>query len=106
MPSITFIDHNEQKTVVQADSGDSLMSIATENNIEGIVAECGGACACATCHCFIDDKWIQLTGSPDELEEEMLDCTETERRNGSRLSCQVNVTDDMDGMIVRIPEEQ
>lgn len=106
MVQITFIDSNEQQTVVQAEVGSSLMNAATEHGVDGIDASCGGACACATCHCFIDDAWLSMIGEVDSLEDDMLDCTEVERRDGSRLSCQVTVTNDMDGMIVHIPEEQ
>ncbi len=106
MPLITFIDSSAKTTVIQADTGVSLMAAATTNNVSGIVAACGGACACATCHCIIDEKWIEQTGQPDSLEDEMLDCTETERQNGSRLSCQVQLSDEHDGLVVHIPEEQ
>ncbi len=106
MPLITFIDSSEKTTVIEADTGISLMAAATTNNVNGIVAACGGACACATCHCFIQEQWLDRVGQPDSLEDEMLDCTETERQAGSRLSCQIMLTEEHDGLVVYIPAEQ
>lgn len=105
MPSITFIDHQGSKTTVKADSGSTVMQAATDNMIEGILAECGGACACATCHCYIDETWADKVGSADSSEAEMLEHT-FEPKSTSRLSCQVTVTDDMDGLVVHLPAEQ
>jgi 2Fe-2S ferredoxin len=83
----------------------TVMETARKNDIEGIEAECGGACACATCHVYVEEAWREKTGSPSEMEEDMLDFA-FEVRETSRLSCQIKVTDDLDGLVVRIPEKQ
>lgn len=105
MPVITFIEHDESKYEVDVSVGRSLMEGATAAGIDGIVAECGGSCACATCHCYIDKAWVEKAGAPESIEVDMLEMA-VDPRDNSRLSCQVKVTDDMDGMVVRIPESQ
>ena len=105
MTKIVFVDHTGEETVVDATNGESVMEAAINNNIEGIVAECGGACACATCHCYVDDAFRALTGEPDEMEQAMLDFTENVQEN-SRLSCQIEVTDELEGLRVTTPETQ
>ena len=84
-----------------APPGLSLMEAALEAGVEGILAECGGACSCATCHVILDDDWHQRLGSPSELEEGMLEFSENVCER-SRLSCQIDVTEEMDGMVVRV----
>ncbi|MCK7546682.1 2Fe-2S iron-sulfur cluster-binding protein [Marinobacter koreensis] len=105
MGQITFIEHNGTEHVVEIEAGKSLMETAVENGIPGIDADCGGACACGTCHVIVDKNWIQATGEVFANEEGMLSMT-PEKTDTSRLSCQVTVTDAMDGMVVHFPEFQ
>lgn len=105
MPKITFIDFEGTERSVQGNVGDSVMEAATSNDIPGIDADCGGACACATCHLYIDEAWTEIVGKPEDLEAEMLDVAE-DVRDSSRLSCQVKITDAMDGLVVVTPESQ
>jgi 2Fe-2S ferredoxin len=105
MPKITFIQADGTSSEVEALSGDSIMETAIDNDIRGIVAECGGACSCATCHVYVDDAWLSKLPDPDALEDGMLDCV-IDRLPNSRLSCQIRVSDDIDGISVRVPESQ
>lgn len=105
MPAVTFIDFDGNKTQVQASEGTSVMQAAMDNMVEGIVAECGGACACATCHCYIDPEWQHKVQAADENEQEMLSVT-NEPKDNSRLSCQVTITKELDGLVVHLPQEQ
>ena len=105
MAKITFIDFEGVERSVEATHGDSLMEAATSNDIPGIDADCGGACACATCHLYVDEAWLDVVGKPEELEAEMLEVAEEVRTN-SRLSCQIKVSEEMDGLVVKTPESQ
>jgi 2Fe-2S ferredoxin len=105
MPDITLIEHNGQEHIIDAETGKSLMQNALDNMVPGIDADCGGACACGTCHCFIEDTWGETTSEADPMEEAMLGMR-PDRTEASRLSCQIEVSDAMDGMIVRLPEYQ
>ena len=105
MPKITYIEPNETAHTVDAEIGATVMEVAIQNGISGIEAECGGACACATCHVYVDEAWREKTGEPSPMEEDMLDFGYDIRPN-SRLSCQLKVTQNLDGLIVRIPERQ
>ncbi|GAB4238278.1 MAG: 2Fe-2S iron-sulfur cluster-binding protein [Methyloligellaceae bacterium] len=105
MPKITFIEHDGTEHVVDAEVGMTVMEAAIKNQIPGIEAECGGACSCATCHVYVDEAWRAKTGEPEEMEEDMLDFA-FDVRPESRLSCQIKVTEDLDGLVVRIPEKQ
>jgi 2Fe-2S ferredoxin len=105
MGSVTYIEYNGTQHTVQVPNGDSVMQGAVGNSIAGIVAECGGGLACATCHCIVDDAWIERVGPPSEPESQMLDSV-AERHPGSRLSCQIAVSDRLDGLVVRLPESQ
>ncbi len=105
MTKILFIAHDGSEQTVDAKNGDSIMETAVSNSVIGIDADCGGACACATCHVYIDEKFTAITGAPNEMEQSMLDFAEDVQAN-SHLSCQIIVTDKMDGMIVRTPESQ
>ncbi|MEO0367763.1 MAG: 2Fe-2S iron-sulfur cluster-binding protein [Pseudomonadota bacterium] len=105
MPKIVFIDFEGEQRTVDAVSGDSVMEAATSNDIPGIDADCGGACACATCHVYIDTDWMAVVGAPNELEAEMLEVAE-EVEDNSRLACQVKVSEEMDGLVVTTPESQ
>ena len=105
MPKITFIQPDGSSQVVEAQSGMTAMEAAKKNDVEGIEAECGGACACATCHVYVDEAWREAVGGPTEMEEDMLDFA-FEVQPTSRLSCQIKVTDALDGLIVRVPGKQ
>ena len=105
MPTITLIEFNGNEHVIEAETGKSLMQNALDNMIPGIDADCGGACACGTCHCFIEDNWQDTTGAGDAMEESMLGMRPA-RADNSRLSCQIDVSDAMEGMVVRLPEFQ
>lgn len=105
MAKITFIQPDGTKQVVSADNGMTVMEAAKKNLIAGIEAECGGACACATCHVYIDAEWRAKVGKAQEMEEDMLDFA-FDVREESRLSCQVKVTDALDGLVLRIPAKQ
>jgi 2Fe-2S ferredoxin len=105
MPKITYIQPDGAQTVVEAKAGWSVMEGAIKNRVRGIDADCGGACACATCHVYVDEAWREKTGSPSAMEESMLDFAEGVEPN-SRLSCQIKVTAELDGLIVRLPESQ
>jgi len=105
MPKVTFIQPDGSSSEVEAVSGDSIMETAIDNDIDGIVAECGGACSCATCHVYVDKAWLDKIPGADALEDGMLDCV-LDRRPNSRLSCQIRVGDELDGIRVQVPESQ
>ena len=105
MAKITYINHDGNQHVVEAANGTTVMENAIKNSIPGIEAECGGACACATCHVYVDEEWTAVVGGPDIMEEDMLDFA-WEGKPNSRLSCQIKVTDDLDGLVVYIPATQ
>ena len=105
MAKITYVEHDGTEHVIEVKSGLSVMEGAVKNNIPGIDADCGGACACATCHVYVDDAWREKTGSKSAMEESMLDFAENVEEN-SRLSCQIKVSDALEGLIVRMPESQ
>lgn len=105
MAKITYLTHDGQSHVVDAPNGTTVMENAVKNSVPGIEAECGGACACATCHVYVDDAWTEKVGGPDVMEEDMLDFA-WEGKPSSRLSCQIKVTDELDGLVVHVPERQ
>ncbi|MDD9909787.1 MAG: 2Fe-2S iron-sulfur cluster-binding protein [Ahrensia sp.] len=105
MAKITYITHDGTQHAVDAPNGSTVMENAIKNAVPGIEAECGGACACATCHVYVDEAWTQKTGEPEAMEEDMLDFAYEVQPN-SRLSCQIKVTDELDGLVVRVPERQ
>lgn len=105
MPNITFIDYQGTERKITADVGDTVMEVATGNDVPGIDADCGGACACATCHIYVDDAWVASVGQAQDLESEMLEVAD-EVTSNSRLACQIVVTEEMDGLVVRTPESQ
>ncbi len=105
MPKITYIEHDGTEHTVEVKKGLSVMEGAIRNNVPGIDADCGGACACATCHVYVDPDFAAETGRPSAMEESMLDFAANVEPN-SRLSCQIRVTDDLDGLIVRLPQSQ
>jgi 2Fe-2S ferredoxin len=105
MAKITYIEHDGAEHVVDVKPGLSVMEGAVKNNIPGIDADCGGACACATCHVYVREDWLEKTGTRSAMEESMLDFAEAVQEN-SRLSCQIKVTDGLDGLVVTMPESQ
>ncbi len=100
MTKITFVQPDGRSQTVSARVGDSVMQTALAHSIDGIFAECGGAMMCATCHCYVEDA---RTGEASQGEEDLLDCAEDEVRPSSRLSCQIKVTEDLDGLVVHLP---
>lgn len=106
MPRITYIEHNGTSHSVEINTGTSVMQGAIDNAISGIVAECGGALACATCHCYVDEAWLDKAGNASEAELQMLEFSAGGMQKGSRLSCQIVVSDTLNGLIVRLPESQ
>ena len=105
MPKITYIEFNGTPHEVDVPTGLSVMEGAIDNNVPGIEAECGGACSCATCHVYVDPAWVEATGGADHLEKDMLECAMDLQEN-SRLSCQIEVSNELDGLVVRLPELQ
>ena len=105
MAKITYIQFDGTETVIDVKPGLTVMEGAVKNNVRGIDADCGGACACATCHVFVDEAWAAKAGEKSAMEESMLDFAENVEPN-SRLSCQIKVTEELDGLIVRLPESQ
>ncbi len=105
MPKIIFVDVEGRRHEVVADMGSTVMETAVDNNIPGIVAECGGACACATCHAYIADDCLQRLPAMEEMEDAMLDSA-ADRRANSRLTCQLEVTDTCDGLLVHVAENE
>ncbi len=105
MAKITYIEHNGKEHVVEVDNGLSVMEGAVKNLVPGIDADCGGACACATCHVYVDPAWTDKTGTSEGMEPSMLEFAEDVEEN-SRLSCQIEVSDELDGLVVRMPASQ
>jgi 2Fe-2S ferredoxin len=105
MTKITYKDAAGASRTVEAQDGSTVMETAIRNAVPGIEAECGGACACATCHVYIDDAWTAIVGKPTQMEEDMLDFA-FEVRPTSRLSCQIKVAPNLDGLVVTTPTKQ
>ena len=105
MTKITYVDHTREERVIEATNGETVMETAIKNSIPGIDADCGGACACATCHVYIDEAFMPKVGNPEDMEQSMLDFAENVQSN-SRLSCQITVSDELDGLKVTTPESQ
>ncbi len=105
MAKITYIDTTGTRHEVDAENGSTVKENAIRNGVPGIEAECGGACACATCHVYVDEAFKDIVGSPEPMEEDMLDFAFDVRPN-SRLSCQIRVRDELDGLTVTVPERQ
>ncbi|MBE3637610.1 2Fe-2S iron-sulfur cluster-binding protein [Mangrovicoccus algicola] len=103
---LTFIAHDGTETVVEARPGDTVMSTALAHDVGGILGECGGSMMCATCHCHVDPDWTAATGARMDGEDDMLDCAASEVTQTSRLSCQIRLTEAMDGLVIRLPEAQ
>jgi len=105
MPKITFIAHDGSQKSVDVAVGLTVMEGAVKNQVPGIDADCGGACACSTCHVYVDAAWADKVGKPAGVEEDMLDFA-FDVRDNSRLACQIKVTDALDGLVVTTPEKQ
>jgi 2Fe-2S ferredoxin len=105
MPKITYIEHNEKTHTVDVPNDLTVMEGAVQNNIPGIDADCGGACACATCHVYVDEKWFDKIEKIGDAEQDMLDMA-FEPNKFSRLSCQISVNDELDGLVVKMPSKQ
>ena len=105
MAKITYIEHNGTKHEVEVANGLTVMEGARDNNIPGIEADCGGACACSTCHVYVDAAWTDKLPAKEAMEEDMLDFA-WEPQDSSRLTCQLKVTDELDGLVVQMPEKQ
>ena len=106
MPKITYIEHDGTEHSVDVANGLTVMEGARDNNIPGIEADCGGACARSTCHVYVDTKWVSKLPPKDDMEEDMLDFAWEPDLERSRLTCQLRVTDELDGLIVQMPEKQ
>lgn len=106
MIKVTFIQHDDSTDTLELEEGLSLMEGAVKGGIAGIDADCGGACACATCHVYVQGAWIDLVGPPSFMEENMLEVAADEVKQGSRLSCQITLRSGLNGLVVRIPEYQ
>ncbi len=105
MAKITFIQHNGTEQTVDGIPGMTVMETAIKHQVPGIDADCGGACACATCHVYVEPEWREKTGTRQAMEEDMLDFA-FDVRDNSRLSCQIKVSDQLDGLRVKVPEKQ
>lgn len=105
MPTIHYRLHDGSEHAIDAPLGDSVMIVAMRNNFQGILAECGGACSCATCHVHVDPDWVSRLPAMDDMEREMLDFAD-DVDDTSRLSCQLTITDELDGLVVNVPEKQ
>ena len=106
MPKATYIEADGTVTEVELPEGWTLMQGATLNGVDGIEGECGGSCSCATCHCYVDEAFLAALPEPGPVEDDMLDLTVSERRENSRLSCQIKMTPALDGIVVHLPEAQ
>ncbi|MEM6761845.1 MAG: 2Fe-2S iron-sulfur cluster-binding protein [Pseudomonadota bacterium] len=105
MANVTFITFDGEELQVAADNGSTLMETALRSMVPGIDGDCGGACVCATCHVYVTEPWQEKVGEPSEMEEDMLDFA-YEVQKGSRLACQIKISDTMDGLVVQVPERQ
>lgn len=105
MPTVYFIDADGNQFEAEAETGSNVMEAAVDNFIDGIVGECGGVLSCATCHCYVDEKWVNKLEPASEQEEDMIDMA-VEPKDNSRLSCQIELTDELDGLVVHLPKAQ
>jgi 2Fe-2S ferredoxin len=106
VPKVTYVADTGDERVVDATVGDSVMANAVKNGVPGIIGECGGNASCGTCHVYVREEFLPLVGEPGEMEDDLLDLGVEDRRPTSRLSCQIQVTPDLDGLTVDVPEEQ
>ena len=106
MPKITYITFDGIKHTVDVPVGLTVMEGARDNNIPGIEADCGGACACSTCHVYVDDEWVDRLPQKEDMESDMLEFAFSPDDKTSRLTCQITITEDLEGLIVKMPEKQ
>lgn len=107
MPEVTYVECSGTRHVVEVPLGENVMRGSLYNDLPGIIGECGGACSCATCHCYVDAAWSGMVGTPaSDAERELLEGASAEVRPESRLSCQIVMTPQLDGLIVHLPENQ
>jgi 2Fe-2S ferredoxin len=106
LPKIIYVDTAGVERAIDATPGDSVMATAVKNGVPGIIGECGGNASCATCHVWVREEFFSLVGEPNDMEDDLLDLGVSERRSSSRLSCQIPVTEDLDGFTVDVPPEQ
>jgi ferredoxin, 2Fe-2S len=106
VPKLTFLSADGTVRAVDGSVGESVMLAAVQNGVPGIIAECGGNASCGTCHVWVTEDYVDAVGEPNDTEEDMLDLAVSDRRPGSRLSCQIRVTEDLDGLTVEIPPVQ
>lgn len=105
MAKITFIEYDGERRIGKGQAGMSVMEVAVQNRVRGIDADCGGACACATCHVYVEPEWREAVGRRGLVEQDLLSFA-LDVRDESRLSCQIRVTEELDGLVVRVPEKQ
>ena len=105
MPKVTYIEDNGKSHTLEVANGLTVMEGAIQNNIPGIDADCGGSCACATCHVYVDEKWFNKIQKKEDAEQDMLDMA-FEPNSFSRLACQITLTDELDGIVVKMPSKQ
>jgi 2Fe-2S ferredoxin len=105
MPKITFIEHNGTEHALDVGTRQSVMQAAMSNSVPGIIADCGGSCSCATCHVYVDEAWRERLPAPSSTEKDMIECA-LHVQEGSRLSCQIELIEELDGLVIRIPESQ
>lgn len=106
MTKVTYVSPDGTRTEVEAKDGDSVMHTAVANDIDGIIGECGGQMMCATCHCYVDDGWAETVGYRSEDESDLLDCTAFEAKETSRMSCQVKISSELEGLVIHLSESQ
>lgn len=106
MPKVVYVSAQGEENVVDARLGESVMAAAVRNGVPGIIGECGGNNSCATCHVWVRDEFRDLVGEPNDLEDDLLDLGVSERRDSSRLSCQIELSEELDGLTVDVPAEQ
>ncbi len=106
MPKVIYVSHTGDRKEIDVPVGTTVMAAALQNGIDGIVAECGGVCMCSTCHVFVDENFLGKLPPADDTEEAVLEIAAIERKPNSRLSCQIKVTSELDGLVVIMPEKQ
>src|SRR5437868_6853573 len=106
MCKVTFVSPSNEARTLEVDVDTTCMQAAVAQGVEGVVGECGGAAMCGTCHVYVDEKWVEHVPPMSNIEDELLDCVAAERRPNSRLSCQINASPKLDGIILHIPERQ
>ncbi|MGH6931951.1 MAG: 2Fe-2S iron-sulfur cluster-binding protein [Dongiaceae bacterium] len=103
MPKVTWVLGDGRRITAEVASGYNLMEAAVANNVPDVIGECGGCLSCATCHVYVDSAWVAKSGGPGDMENDMLEVTTAERREHSRLSCQITATEELDGLVLHVP---